>query len=126
MNKKTVSLLVIGAVILLAVLSLSSSANATIVWDHWSPLTVMECITDIGNGDYQYKYSLINVDTSPIWGFAIYTNFVTQAESTFAEYPFWRSGTNLIDDADFEYDARNLSTNIVMFMGTSCFFGPGT
>lgn len=125
MKKKTVFVLVIGAMILLVVLSLPSLANATIVWDHWFPLTVMESITDIGNGDYQYKYSLVNVDTSPIWGFAIYTNFVTQAESTFAEYPFWGYGTDLIDDADPEYDARNLYTNIVMFTGTSCFIGPG-
>ena len=86
--------------VLLVVLSMSSLANATIVWDRWSPLSVTESITGISNGDYQYEYSLVNVDTSPLWGFAIYTNFVTQAESTFDVYPSWGYGTDLIDDAD--------------------------
>jgi len=47
-------------VALLLVLNLVSGASTTIQWDHWSPLTVVETITDIRDGDYSYEYSFTN------------------------------------------------------------------
>jgi len=53
------------------------SGGNSIAWNYLSPLNVIETITDLGGGSYQYEYSFTNVDTSPIWHFGIATNFVT-------------------------------------------------
>ncbi len=112
-------------VILLVILVMYPSANAAIEWNYWSRLKVFETILDIGNGNYKYEYSFTNEDDSLIWGFAVYTNFFTQAETTFISHSEWRYGTNLIINTAPEYDARNLDSSITMFTGTSCILAPG-
>ena len=63
--------------------------NAALTWEYDSPLTVMEEITDIGGGNYQYEYSFTNVDTSMIHHFIIYTEFIAQRQSYFDGLQRW-------------------------------------
>lgn len=108
---------------LVVVLSMASLANAMIVWDHWSPLSVTETITDYGDY-YLYEYSLVNVDTSPIWDFGVYTDFATGDDTSFTKLG-WTTVDTLIYGIEPEYDARNLNANILMVTGTTCFNAPG-
>jgi hypothetical protein len=101
-------------VALLLVVSFVSVAQAAIQWDHWSPLTVVETIIHIGEGDYRYEYSFTNVDTSPIYGFALYTAFEARDEESFAGHPTWYSPVfGQIYDVGPAYDARNLDPDII-------------
>jgi hypothetical protein len=90
------------------------SNDNTINWNYSSPLNVIETITNLGGGSYQYEYSFINVDTSPIWNIGIYTTFGGTANVTnFTGYPTWGSATDAITDVLPEYDARNLDPSIL-------------
>jgi hypothetical protein len=98
---------------------------ATVDWYYWSPLTVIESISDIGAGEYRYEYSFVNVDTSPIWLFGVYTTFVNQDVITFTGYEApnehelgWLASATSMDDAATVYDGRNLDSNIVAIAGT--------
>jgi len=103
---------------LLPVLGMVSTANATISWDHWSPLTVEETITDIG-GSYRYEYSFVNVDTSPIHNFVIYPTFDVAGENKFTGHSSWFGLLEPpIDEVASVWDARNLNPNIVELVGT--------
>ncbi len=94
--------------------------NAAIDWYYDSPLTVLEEITDIGGGDYRYKYSFENVDTSPIWSFGVYTTFLTNGENTFIGHPTWAGpSSGSMTQVYTEYDARNLDPDIAFIVGTS-------
>jgi hypothetical protein len=115
---KTKILLTIGIL-----LSGTSAANATIEWDHWSPLSVVETITPTGDGKYLYEYSFTNVDTSPIWGFGAYTTFAISGNSTFVEQSTWMPPRpSSVTDMPPEYDARNLDISIIQVVGTAPYY----
>ncbi len=94
--------------------------SAVVEYMYASPVTVIETITDIGGGSYEYEYSFTNVDTSPIWDFVVYTTFTPtdSSVSSFAEYPDWLSDIKAITDILPEYDARNLDPDISHLVGT--------
>ncbi len=99
-------------------------AQAEIDWDYWSPLEVVETISDIGEGDFLYEYSFENVDSSPIWSFAIYTteNMGTMIEpqDSFSGYTNWVGPYYYdIKSVDSVYDARNLDSNIIGIVASS-------
>jgi hypothetical protein len=101
----------------------TSVVNATIEWDHWSPLTVIETITATGDGKYLYEYSFTNVDTSPIWGFGVYTTFAISGNSTFVEQSTWMPPRpSSVTDMPPEYDARNLDISIIQVVGTAPYY----
>ena len=90
----------------------------TVDWYYWSPLTVVENITDLG-GAYRYDYSFVNVDTSPICEFAVNTTFFAQPENKFTGHLSWASPVwCLVTGVYPEYDTRNLDSAIVGFIGT--------
>ncbi len=107
---------------IVTLLVLTSIANATVVWQYSSPLTVTETITDIGGGDWQYEYSFQNVDTSPIWMFGIYLPFQTYEgssyESSFTGCSSWNLDHDDIDLVSQQYDGRNLDSNIIKLVTT--------
>jgi len=88
------------------------SGGNSVSWNYLSPLNVIETIADLGGGSYQYSYSLVNVDTSPIWHLGIYTSFVTQGETGGTQFsghaswggPSWVSGSAMFS----EYVGTNL------------------
>ncbi len=69
------------------------SGGNTVKYHYWSPLTVVENITSLGGGQWQYDYSFTNLDTSPIWLFALYTDFPPSSETVFDNHPGWGSST---------------------------------
>jgi hypothetical protein len=56
-------------------------ARANVSWDYDSPLNVQENITDLGGGSWRYSYSFVNVDSSPIIDFGVFTNFATNGQT---------------------------------------------
>lgn len=100
----------------------SATLEAGIKYMYDSPLTVIEEITDLGNGTvFKYEYTFTNVDSSPIWGFAIMTTFpVRRIPLTgFDGYLGWYTTTAENADAFPEYDGRNLDPEITHFVDTS-------
>lgn len=89
------------------------SVGNTIDWYYLSPLNVIETITDIGGGSYLYEFSFMNVDTSPIWSFGVYTTFDVQNVTTFAKHSSWGVSSLEITSVLPEYDARNLDADII-------------
>ena len=85
----------------------------TIDWYYQSPLTITENITDIGGGCYQYDYSFVNVDSSPIWSFGIYTTFAVENVYTFSGHSSWGTVSLAMTEVFPEYDARNLDPAIL-------------
>jgi hypothetical protein len=94
--------------------------NAALNWEYDSPLTVTETITDIGGGDYKYEYSFENVDTSTIWNFLLYTEFVAQGQSTFDSYDVWTAPSAIEADSlpDY-YDPSILDSDILYGLGSA-------
>jgi hypothetical protein len=89
-----------------------SSASAGVTYDHWSPLTVHEQITNIGGGQYKYTYSFVNEDTSPIWSFGVCSNFPTMGNGYFTGHSGWLLSTSPISAYSAGYDARNLDPDV--------------
>lgn len=95
------------------------SGGNTIDWYYWSPLTVVENITDIGGGSYRYEYSFVNVDTSPIWEFVVNTTFVARPGNKFTGHLSWGGPVwYLVTKVYPEYDTRNLDPDIIGLIGT--------
>jgi hypothetical protein len=90
----------------------ASLASAEVIWDHWSPLTVHEEITNLGSGQYKYTYSFVNEDTSPIWSFGVCSNVITTGNGNFTDHSSWLLSTASIEFYSPEYDARNLDPDI--------------
>ncbi len=94
--------------------------NADLTWEYWSPLTVLEEITDIGGGNYQYEYSFTNIDTSVIWDFVVYTEFTASPQTGFDNLQYWVSPQFVPVDSYYEeYDPRILDQDIAGGVGTS-------
>jgi len=96
-------------------------AEADVSWSYLSPLTVVEEISDLGGGSYRYSFSLVNVDTSPIWHLGIYTSFVTQGGTGGTDFsghawggPDWVSHASAYP----EYVGTNLDATLVGFTNT--------
>ena len=86
-----------------------SSALSAVSWDHWSPLTVHEEITYLGGYQYNYEYSFVNEDTSPIWSFGICSNLLPlAAPSDFTGHSSWLATVSPSGNFSPQYDARNL------------------
>jgi hypothetical protein len=101
--------------VFLFITSLPALADGAIQWDHWSPLTVGETITDIGGGNYKYEYSFVNTDISPIIAFAVYLTFEAQQTTIFSTHPDWNrvlcfAPMNVVAPT---LDARNLDPAII-------------
>jgi hypothetical protein len=95
-----------------------SSGSNTVFYDHWSVLTVIETITDLGGGKWRYSYEFTNTETKPIWHFGVWTNFDAgyATQTTFdqmAPFGTWRADGHHITEVRAEYDARNLNPNII-------------
>lgn len=99
-------------ILMLIVFLTASVCQAAIDWEYWSPLTVTETITDIGGGDYQYEYSFENVDTSPIWTFAVFGTFSATSDQTFSGYNWIDPFSIPIEATATFYDGRNLDPDI--------------
>ncbi|MFX0108364.1 MAG: hypothetical protein ACFE7R_08780 [Candidatus Hodarchaeota archaeon] len=135
--KKTLSL----AMILLVIFSMSSSFTLdteavyvdtdhpfdnsgvsenshTVHYDHWSIVTIVETITDLGGGTWKYSYKFTNTETDYIWTFAVYTTFDISTPTTFAEKSEWAIDILDIDKVIPIYDARNLDSAITWLIGT--------
>lgn len=97
---------------LLVVFLFFSNTYAAIDWEYPSPLTVVETITNISPGEYQYEYSFTNVDTSVIWYFGVFTEFTTVPENTFTGHNWLGPYFYSIDSVIPEHDARNLNPDI--------------
>ena len=95
-----------------------STGTGTVSYDHWSALTVVETITDLGGGTWKYSYSFINTETDYIWLFWVYTKFTTSAETTFVEKPGWMVIGYDINTVHSIYDARNLDPGLTWLVGT--------
>ena len=105
--------------VFLFITSLPALANGAIQWDHWSPLTVVENITDAGGGNYRYEYSFVNVDTSPIITFGVYSTFETESTTTFSTHAGWNNWPlRHVDNVPPPWDARNLDPDIIGFTWT--------
>jgi hypothetical protein len=88
-----------------------SSALSYISWDHWSSINIHEEITSLGNGEYNYKYSFVNTDASPIWHFLMYTDYSFWNHTVFSQRADWDlSGSPVGGGGSF--DARNLDPDI--------------
>jgi len=82
-------------------------------YNYWSPLSVTQTITVLGGGEYQYNYSFLNVDSSPIWCFGVFTCFPCDSGTLFTGHDTW--GGPFCDSLDAvwpEYDARNLDPTL--------------
>jgi len=129
--KKTIVAL-IPVIFLVALLSRgtpSSFASATgaaegpqgsghsVSYDHWSLLTVVETITDLGAGTWRYSYEFTNTETSAMWHFGIWTRFVTTSATPFS-LPDWDAHLYDIWGVYSAYDARNLDPLIIWLSAT--------
>ncbi len=99
---------------LMVSLALPGIVKANVGWNYNSPLNVQENITDLGGGSYRYSYSFVNVDSSPIWGFGVYTKFTTNGGTdgtTFTNWvgPFWVSNAAMA----YQYVGTNLDLAIL-------------
>ncbi len=96
-------------------------ASGAVRYLYESPLTVIETITAIGSRAYEYEYSFTNVDTSPIWHFAVYTTFLPTpgTPSNFTEYPDWNNFMSDMIVVHPEADARNLDPDISYKVATA-------
>ena len=101
------------ALFLLTLAENGNPAKADINWNYPSPLTVVETITDMG-GYYKYEYSLVNVDTSPIWFFGLCTTFrVGNTPTEFSDLPGWHEPRwTAYNGVHLEYSGRNLDPQI--------------
>jgi hypothetical protein len=89
-------------------------------YDHWSVLNVVETITDLGDGTWQYSYAFTNTEDSPIWHFYVWTTFDagTSTQTTFAQTSGWTANGHDINGVISEYDARNLDSDIIWISQT--------
>jgi hypothetical protein len=105
---------------LVASLALPGIARANVSWDYDSPLNVQENITDLGGGSWRYSYSFVNVDSSPIFVFGVYTTFALNTDdgmlitggTTFPNWilpPLWFVNSNTSP----EYVGTNLDPAIL-------------
>jgi hypothetical protein len=106
----------------------SPGPTHSVHWDHWSLLTVTETITNIGNGQYRYAYSFVNVETSPIWDFVVFIPFVPSTPVAFNGHTSWFRASDPIRGVYPEYDGRNLNPAIIQLLGTCTapLMDPGT
>ena len=74
--------------------------------DHPAPFDVIETISDLGGGHWQYDYTFTNSDPDAIWNFQIYTDWTTSSPTA----P--KSGTIAadfsVDGIVAPYDPRNI------------------
>jgi hypothetical protein len=82
-------------------------------WLYDSPLCVVETITDLGGGLWEYSYQFENTDTNHLWHFGVWSNFdPVTSTATWSTHPAWAFGQVQIDGVSPEYDGRNLDANI--------------
>ena len=90
-------------------------------YDHWSVLNVVETITDLGDGTWQYSYEFTNTDTSDIWHFGVWlhSTILPGSSTLFSQTPTWSTDDGVpIDSIGSAYDARNLDPDIVLGKNT--------
>jgi hypothetical protein len=92
----------------LAATLLGGTTMAQLVGSYVSPLSVSQTITPEGGGEYLYNYSFTNVDTSPIWGFGVYTRFSTSGGTATPTMTGPFSESLPLNQVYANYDARNL------------------
>jgi hypothetical protein len=84
-----------------------------IQWGYWSPLCVLETITDLGGGFYEYSYSFENVDAAHIWHFGVYSVLTDLTPTaSWSTHPLWMTGASPLDGVHPAYDARNLDPQL--------------
>ena len=89
-------------------------------YDHWSVINVVETITDLGGGMWQYSYEFTNTESAPSWHFYVWTTFDagTNTQTTFDQTPSWTANGHDINAVITEYDARNLDPGIIWMSQT--------
>ncbi len=114
-----------SAFFLLVFFALCSVSQASLSWEYDSLIEVMETITDVGDGVYQYEYSFKNIDSSPIWAFGIYTYAEVQPQGGFNGHQYWTGPTYITaSQIQTHSDPSVLDPGIEGLFYSSYEFGP--
>ena len=98
------------------------SGGNTVQYYYWSPLTVVETITDIGGATYKYEYFFTNVDSSEIWAFGVWTKFEISGLTKFTQCQTWFAESYHVSMSAPEYDPRNLDPLLAYHADTYTWF----
>lgn len=93
----------------------------SVYWDHDSPCDVVEYISDLGNGQFEYSYVLTNNDSDGIWHLLIYTSFDILDTTPFIKSD-WRSWHHGIAEVYPEYRPYNIDPTLTHVASSA---GPG-
>ncbi|MBN1589111.1 MAG: hypothetical protein JW888_06325 [Pirellulales bacterium] len=93
-----------------------TGGNTLVAWGT-NALTVVETITPASASSWQYTYTFTNTDTSPIYDFALYTQFSTF--SVASTFPIVTAAGYELDEVIFCYDARNIDPLLTTLTGAN-------
>ncbi|MEW6601008.1 MAG: hypothetical protein AB1499_08560 [Nitrospirota bacterium] len=88
--------------------AITFNSHADINYLHESPLDIQQSINDMGNGLWEYNFSFINTDSSPIWHLLLYTT----ENTTDLTSSFEHAGSFLIETAYSPYDPRHIDPSL--------------
>jgi hypothetical protein len=109
---------------LLAMLvTLAGHANAGLIAGGTDDLSVVQTITSLGGGQWQYAFDVATSDPSPVWEFSVYTSFAT-TNGTAVTFPHVAANGIGVGTTVYDPSAINPSLTTITDMWYTPFGGP--